>query len=110
PIGFAGKRGFLRPEAEYSRPLGVLGACAAAAIYRRSMFEDVGLFDEDFFITHEDTDINLRACLRGHLCLYVPSAIVYHHLSASLRTGSWKHLFFTYRNEEYVYLKNMPAS
>jgi hypothetical protein len=37
----------------------VLGACAGAAIYRTSFFADVGLFDEDFFLLAEDTDMNI---------------------------------------------------
>ena len=43
----------------------VFGACAGAALYRRSLFDTVGLFDEDFFAYLEDVDLNLRAVRAG---------------------------------------------
>ncbi|MDQ3428445.1 MAG: glycosyltransferase family 2 protein, partial [Actinomycetota bacterium] len=38
----------------------VFGACAAAALYRRGVFDEVGLFDEDFFAYCEDGDVSFR--------------------------------------------------
>lgn len=83
----------------------VFGACAGASIYRRSLFEDIGLFDEDFFAYFEDMDISFRAQLGGYKCLYVPEAICYHkgsrssELSLRLRT----------RNLPSLWLKNIPG-
>lgn len=62
----------------------MFGACAGAAIYRRSMLEDIGLFDEDFFIAQEGVDLSFRAQLKGYKCLYVPTAVVYHRLFTPL--------------------------
>src|SRR5262249_27213278 len=56
----------------------VFGACAGAALYRRSLFDGIGLFEELFFAYCEDVDLSFRAQLAGHRCLYVPGAIVYH--------------------------------
>src|SRR5205823_174784 len=56
----------------------VFGACAGAAIYRRTLFEEVGLFEESFFAYIEDVDLSFRARLAGLRCLYVPGAVVYH--------------------------------
>ncbi len=56
----------------------VFGACAGAALYRRSFFEKAGMFDEDFFAYLEDVDINFRAMRLGLRCLSVPGAKVYH--------------------------------
>ncbi|MGH9552268.1 MAG: glycosyltransferase family 2 protein [Terriglobales bacterium] len=56
----------------------ILGACGGAALYRKSVFAEVGLFDEDYFAYLEDVDFGLRAQSAGFKCLYVPSAIVYH--------------------------------
>lgn len=56
----------------------IVGACGGAAIYRRYLFEDIGLFDEDYFAYVEDVDLGLRAQSAGYRCLYVPTAIVYH--------------------------------
>jgi GT2 family glycosyltransferase len=56
----------------------ILGACGGAAMYRRAMFVDIGLFDEDYFAYLEDVDMGLRAQSAGYKCLYVPTAIIYH--------------------------------
>jgi len=56
----------------------ILGACGGAAVYRRAMFVDIGLFDEDYFAYLEDVDMGLRAQSAGYKCLYVPTAKIYH--------------------------------
>jgi GT2 family glycosyltransferase len=60
----------------------VFGATAAAALYRRTMIEDISLdgefFDSDFFVYREDADVAWRAQLMGWKCLYVPYARGYH--------------------------------
>jgi len=60
----------------------VFGATAAAALYRRSMIEDIKIqgefFDRDFFVYREDADVAWRAQLMGWRCLYTPLARGYH--------------------------------
>jgi GT2 family glycosyltransferase len=60
----------------------VFGATGAAALYRRSMFEDVSVdgefFDEQFFAYREDADLAWRAQLMGWRCLYTPRAVGWH--------------------------------
>jgi GT2 family glycosyltransferase len=60
----------------------VFGATAAAALYRRSMIDDIAIdgefFDSDFFVYREDADVAWRAQLMGWKCLYVPYARGYH--------------------------------
>ncbi len=87
----------------------VFGACAGAALYRTAMFDDVGLFDEDFFLLYEDVDLSFRAQLRGYQCLYVPDAIVYHKVSRSVVRDSPVSVYYGHRNVEWVYVKNMPG-
>ena len=106
--GVAGKIGHLEPEGQYSEPREVFGACAGAAGYRRSVLQELGGFDEDLFLVHEDSDLSFRAQLMGYRCLFVPTAIVYHHLGATIGRGSDTSVYFSQRNTEFVYLKNMP--
>lgn len=107
---FGRNRGFGRPVEEYAERVRVLGACAGAALYRTSFFRDVGLFDEAFFLMHEDTDINLRALIAGKRCVYVPSALVRHKFSASIKTQpSDKMQRLLTRNEAFVLAKDLPA-
>ncbi|HEY7336975.1 MAG TPA: glycosyltransferase family 2 protein [Bryobacteraceae bacterium] len=60
----------------------VFGATAAAALYRRSMIEDISVqgefFDPDFFVYREDADVAWRAQLMGWRCIYTPMARGYH--------------------------------
>lgn len=86
----------------------VFGACAGAALYRSSMFREVGFFDEDFFLINEDTDLSFRAQLSGYRCIYEPNAIVYHKTSSSIIHDSKVSIYYGHRNLEWVYIKNMP--
>lgn len=63
---------------QFDSPRYVLGACGGAALYRKEVFDRIGLFDEDYFAYLEDIDLALRAQSAGYKCLYVPTAIVYH--------------------------------
>jgi GT2 family glycosyltransferase len=60
----------------------VFGACGAAALYRRTMLEDLAYngeyFDEDFFAYYEDVDLAWRAQARGWQAIYTPRAIAAH--------------------------------
>ena len=103
------KRGEGEPHERYNKREYVFGACAGAAMYRRTMLEEVGFFDEDFFLIHEDTDLNLRAQLRGWKILYVPEAVVYHKVRSSIGHMSDTAVYYTIRNRDYVRIKNIPA-
>jgi GT2 family glycosyltransferase len=76
-------RGWHEPDSPaFDRSEYVFGACAAAALYRRAMIEDIsiegGLFDPDFFAYREDADVAWRAQLMGWRCIYTPSAQALH--------------------------------
>jgi GT2 family glycosyltransferase len=92
----------------WSAPRKVFGACGGAAVYRRNMLEDIGFLDDSFFMVYEDVDLAFRSQLRGGNCIFVPDAIVYHCLSATRKQDSSQNVFFSQRNIEFVYLKNMP--
>ncbi len=88
----------------------VFGACAGAALYRRKMIDEVGFLDEDFFLIHEDADLNLRAQLYGWKVLYVPTAPCYHKVRSSIGKMSDRAVYYTLRNSEFVRIKNIPLS
>ncbi len=111
--GGAGYRlGTMEKDSEiYSQPGPVFGACAGAALYRRSLFDRIGLFDEDFFAYLEDVDFNLRLNRAGGRAWYVPEAKVYHIGSAS--SGSKFNPFtirLSTRNSIYVLFKHYSFS
>ncbi len=107
--GSAGNRGaWERDVGQYDRVEYVFGACGGAAAYRKSMLDDIGLLDDDFFFLLEDVDLAWRAQLAGYKALYVPSAVVYHHLSAS--GGGITASYYDGRNSIWVLVKNMPGA
>lgn len=88
----------------------VFGASAAAAIYRRTMLDDIGLLDEDFFYIMEDIDLDFRAQLAGYRCLYNPSAVVLHRRGISIQDTSQPVRAIMLRNLIWTAGKNLPAS
>jgi len=108
--GGAFKRFHGQPTAASGLSGEVFGACGAAFMIRRDVFEELGGFDEDFFMVYEDVDLSYRAQLRGHRCMYVSDAIVRHAGSGTLRRRSAAAVFFGQRNLEWTYFKNTPRS
>jgi GT2 family glycosyltransferase len=88
----------------------VFGVCGAACAIPRTVFDELGGFDEDFFASHEDVDLSYRARLLGYRCLYVADAIVRHHGSATLGRVSAFAVYHGQRNLEWTYFKNTPSS
>lgn len=86
----------------------VFGACGGAALYRRSMLLDIGLFDEDFFVYLEDADVAWRGQWAGWRCVYVPGAVVYHAHSATIKEGSPFKTRLLGRNKVWMVCKNYP--
>ncbi len=106
--GSAGNRGFGEIDhGQYDGGDYVFSACGGAAVYRRSMLEEIGYLDDDFFFLLEDVDIAWRAQLAGYAVWFAPGAVVYHHLSA---TGGGKTAsFYDGRNGIWLIAKNMPS-
>lgn len=94
------KPGELRP---------VFSACAGAAIYRKKILDEIGLFDEAHFAYLEDVDIGYRARIKGYRNMVCTDAICDHAGSAS--SGSRYNEFkvkLASRNSIYIIYKNMP--
>jgi len=72
------------------------------------MLDEIGLFDEDFFLYCEDTDLGLRARWKAWECVYVPAAVVEHRYSHSAtKAGSLK-AYYVERNRILVLVRNFP--
>ena len=87
----------------------VFGVCAGAGIYRREVFERVGLYDEDFFAWFEDADHSFRSQITGYKCLYVPTAVCYHKRGATAKKMSAIAVRLHARNHLYYLIKNIPV-
>lgn len=108
--GAAWDRGiFEQDTGQYDTEDEVFGPCAGAAVYRRAMLDEIGLFDEDFFIFMEDVDLAFRARLAGFGCRYIPSARVTHYMGGTAGTDSDLSVFYGNRNLLWNIIKNFPA-
>jgi GT2 family glycosyltransferase len=106
--GSSKQRGHSEAPASYSRPGEALLPSGSAAFYRREMLNEIGLFDESFFLYCEDTDLGLRARWAAWECLYVPDAVVEHRYSHSAGKASALKARYVERNRMFVIFKNFP--
>jgi GT2 family glycosyltransferase len=108
--GYAGDRGFLELDGgQYDEPAEVFAWCGCSVLMRRRYLEDVGLFDDRFFLYYEDIDLSWRGRSQGWRYRYVPEAIVRHVHTASSVEGSDLFQHYVERNRLLVHVKNAPA-
>ncbi len=106
--GMPGSRGVWEEDrGQHDGWVETFGPCGAAAAYRRGLLEDVGFFDESFGSYCEDVDLSFRARLAGYRCRFVPSARVYHRLSAT--GGGPLASFHVGRNAVWVLAQDLPS-
>jgi GT2 family glycosyltransferase len=106
--GGAFKRGHGAPASEFPQSEEVFGACGAACMIRRDVFDLLGGFDERFFMVYEDVDLSYRARLAGFRCWYEADAVVRHAGSGTLGVASSAAVYYGQRNLELTWLKNTP--
>lgn len=109
PDGTSRQRGWQeKDEGQFDDKTDVLLPSGCASLYRRAMLEQIGYFDERYFAFCEDTDLGLRARLAGWECVFVPSAVVYHHYSGSWGKQPLKKIFLIERNRLLLVFKLFP--
>lgn len=88
---YLGSLGFLKPIAvygetdkhQYDQTNLILAAKSAGMFIRRQAFIDAGMFDPDYFIFMEETDLGWRVWLKGYKNIFAPKSIVYHKFSST---------------------------
>lgn len=106
--GTSKQRGHQQHPSKFVHALDTLFPSGSAALYRRTMLDEIGLFDESYFLYCEDTDLGLRARWAGWECCYVPGAVVEHKYSHSAGRASRLKAYYVERNRLYTVLKNFP--
>ncbi|MGB3715633.1 MAG: glycosyltransferase family 2 protein [Candidatus Promineifilaceae bacterium] len=105
--GIPGNRGVWQKDLDqYGEEEEVFSACGAAAAYRRTLIDEIGFLDDDFYFSCEDVDMGWRAHLAGWKVIYVPSAVIFHKLKAT--GGSVTGSYYDGRNFLYLIWKNYP--
>ena len=110
-LGFACKRGDGLKASRYTKPCRIFSACGGAALYRKSILDKIGVFDELFFAYYEDVDLSWRANNFGYKNVYCPTARCRHICGAT--TGAVRYNPFksiqSGRNSILLPYKNQPA-
>jgi GT2 family glycosyltransferase len=95
-------------EGQYERMEETFFPPGCGGMYRKVIFEEIGLFDEDFFAYGDDAEIGIRARLAGWRCVFVPKAVLYHKNSGSTGQYSPFKAFHVERNRFWITLKYFP--
>lgn len=109
-FGFACKRGDGMYAKRYTKTQRIFSACGGASLYKKSVLDEIGYFDETFFAYFEDVDISWRANSLGYKNYICPDAKCYHICGAT--TGAVRYNNFksiqSGRNSLLLPYKNMP--
>ena len=108
-LAWTKKVGENHESSEYNEVKDIFSSCAGAAMYNKSILDEIGLFDDNFFAYMEDVDLAIRSKINGYRNLLCPNAIVYHIGSAT--SGSRYNEFkvkLAARNNVWVVYKNLP--
>lgn len=94
---------------QYDEPGPIFWASGAALCVRADVFRQAGGFDEDFVFHMEEIDLCWRIQQLGFSVWYEPASVVYHLGGGSLPPSNPKKLFYNYRNNVAMLIKNLPA-
>ncbi len=94
---------------EFTQVKEIFSSCAGAAMYKKSLLTEIGMFDSNYFAYMEDVDLAIRSRIYGYKNLLCPDAVVYHIGSAT--SGSRHNDFkvrLAARNNVWTVYKNLP--
>jgi len=97
---------FEEDRGQYSKLEEVFAGCGANFLIKQELIEQIGGFDDDFFMYYEDIDLCWRARLAGWKVLYAPDAIVRHVHCGTTVEWSKDFFYLTERNRVAMVLKN----
>ena len=93
-------------EGQYDIEQDIFWASGVAMFVKRAVVEELGGFDEDFFMQMEEIDLSWRMKLAGYHVRSVPSSVIQHEGGASLQGGTVEKIYFNHRNNITMQLKN----
>jgi GT2 family glycosyltransferase len=88
-LGFCWSGAYGEPVADHQVEADVGSAAGAAMAMRRTVWDEIGGFAEEYFAYHEDTELSLRCWQRGLRVVYVPTAVVSHRYHFSRNAAKW---------------------
>jgi GT2 family glycosyltransferase len=113
PYGFLYHQGILEKDiGQYDQESEIFAAKGAAMLVRRSLLNEIGLFDPEYFCYYEELDLCWRIWLRGYKIIFIPKSIVYHALGGTTRRINSDLMFFYHGHKNYIntLIKNLSFS
>lgn len=92
---------------KYRNEYEINNGCGASIIMLKEDFEKAGMFDEDFFMYYEDTDLSYRIRNLGKKIIFYPNSIVRHIHTGSSKEWSPFFIFHVVRNKALFVYKNI---
>lgn len=110
-VGHSFTRGIGKKDNQkFNLPGYIFLVTGGGSLFKKEVFNKIGLFDEDYFLYMEDIDLSFRAQLAGFKAWYEPKAIIYH----KRMTTSAKNMSFVepacFRNMTMNIIKDYPLS
>lgn len=93
-------------QGQYDDEAAIFWATGACLAIRKSVFNEVGKFDETYFAHQEEIDLCWRIKNYGYDVKYVGKSSVYHVGGATLPSENPKKVFYNFRNSLYNLVKN----
>lgn len=112
PNGFLYHRHHHAPRTKVNKtePSPIFAANGSALLLRRGLIEKIGLFDEDYYMYFEESDLCHRIWLSGHRVIFEPQSVVYHRGRAtSQKIARPTVQFHSFKNRLQTYLKNLET-
>jgi len=99
-----------KDHGQYNQTAEIFWASGACFFIRKSVYRELGGFDEDFFAHQEEIDLCWRAFNKGYKAVFCPESVIYHVGGATLSTANPRKTFLNFRNSLWMLLKNLPAA
>lgn len=96
-----------KDQGQFDEPRVVDFATGCCILVKRAVFETIGLFDEDFFLYHEDVDFCLRAQQAGFQTWYCPESLIWHRVSFSTKDRTSMRIRLYSRNRFVFFAKHI---
>jgi GT2 family glycosyltransferase len=99
-----------KDEGQFDDIKEIFWATGACLFIRKSAFQEVDGFDEDFFTHQEEIDLCWRLLSNGGTIKYVGTSSVFHVGGATLAVANSQKTFYNFRNTLFVLVKNVQGS
>lgn len=98
-----------KDEGQYQDEQEVFWTSGAAMFLRREAIEKSLNLDEDFVHHMEEIDLCWRLHLTGFRLKVIPESVIWHYAGATIKSDSYKKLYWNHRNNIFMMIKNLEA-